>query len=266
LKQYKSFGAVKDLLKDTSKKLHFDKVKTEVGRLLEDFDKEFNSSKVYELRNKYPRYVALYTKFIYQPEVAVRGINPSYFSCRKYEEEKFNIHEEERRVLSLKGLHDINAYTLYSEPLYHHYLVKDFKEIKNMEYIQNNLMGWNNCFIQSGGQNGMGDLMSDVNKIDKKNNNKNALNLINLSIEIAQSLDYLIQPKILIYAGKPAAEVSGFWGQKKSLRHMNDRTVSTAWGGRAIAVQHFSYPESNKQESYRKSKIENLLNKIDYVE
>ena len=84
--------------------------------------------------------------------------------------------------------------------------------------------------------------------------------MINLSIEIAQSLDYLIQPKILIYAAqKPAAEVSGFWGQKKSLRHMNDRTVSTAWGGRAIAVQHFSYPESNKQESYRKSKIEKFI-------
>ena len=259
MKLYKSFSEVKDLLKDKNEEHHCEIIKSEVRKLLEHFDKEFSSNKVDVLKSKYPRYVALYTKYIYKPEVAVRGINPSYFSCRKYEEYKFNEREEYRRVLSLKGLHNLNAYTLYSEPLYHHYLVKDFKEIRNKEFIENHLMGWNNCFIQSGGQKGMEQLESDVDEIDTKLKNKNSSNLINLSIEIARSLDYLIQPKVIIYAGQPAAEISGYWGNKKSLKYMNNRIVSTEWGGSAVAVQHFSYPESNKQGSYRKSRIDELL-------
>ena len=199
LNQYKSFQEVEILLKNTDKRFHSNKVEGEVKRLLEGFDKEFYSNKVEELREKFPRYVALYTKFIYQPDIAVRGINPSHFSCRFKKD--FNKKEEDKRVSSLKGLHDMNAYIRYKEPLYHHFLVKDFKEITNIEFVNNNLMGWNNCFIQSAGQNGMKILESEALKIDIKNKNRNSINLINLSIEIARSLDFLIQPKILVYAG-----------------------------------------------------------------
>ena len=49
--------------------LNEDQSKSEVVKLLEEFDQDFHSPKVDELRETFPRYVALYTKFIFQPNI-----------------------------------------------------------------------------------------------------------------------------------------------------------------------------------------------------
>ena len=98
----------------------------------------------------------------------MRGINPSLFSCRKADD--FDEDKEIKRVASLKGLHNINAYIKYTEPLYHHYLTKDIEKITSKDFIRQNLMGWNDCFIQSPKQGGMDFLEStQLDKITKDN-------------------------------------------------------------------------------------------------
>ena len=225
--------------------LNEDQSKSEVVKLLEEFDQDFHSPKVDELRETFPRYVALYTKFIFQPNIAVRGINPSLFSCRKADD--LNEEKEVRRVTSLKGLHNINAYIEYPEPLYHHYLVKDIEKITSKDFIRQNLMGWNDCFIQSPKQGGMNFLESKAKSIDKKNKNSFCIDLINKSKLIANKFEYLTRPKLLIYAGRDSA-LQARWDDRYSLNKMKKQVKKTIWGGKAIAVKHFSYPCSKRSE------------------
>ena len=225
--------------------LNEDQSKSEVVKLLEEFDQDFHSPKVDELRETFPRYVALYTKFIFQPDIAVRGINPSLFSCRKADD--LNEEEEVKRVTSLKGLHNINAYIEYPEPLYHHYLIKDVEKITSKDFIRQNLMGWNDCFIQSPKQGGMDFLESEAKLIDKNNRNSFCIDLIKKSKLIANKLEYLIRPRLLIYAGRDAA-LQARWKHRDSLNEMKKQIKTTMWGGKAIAVKHFSYPCSKRSE------------------
>lgn len=225
--------------------LNEDQSKSEVEKLLAEFDQDFHSPKVDELRENFPRYVALYTKFIFKPDIVVRGINPSLFSCRKAD--SFNEDKEVKRVASLKGLHNINAYIEYPEPLYHYYLTKDIEKITSKDFIRQNLMGWNDCFIQSPKQGGMDFLESKAKSIDKKNKNSFCIDLINKSKLIANKFEYLIRPKLLIYAGKDAASQAR-WGNRDSLNEMKKQIKKTIWGGKAIAVKHFSYPCSKRSE------------------
>ena len=229
----------------TKELMNLDKeqAKFEAERLLEDFDQDFHSPKVDELRETFPRYVALYTKFIFEPDIAVRGINPSLFSCRKADD--LNEEEEVRRVTSLKGLHNKNAYISYPEPLYHHYLVKDFMAVTSEDFIEEKLMGWNDCFIQSPKQGGMEFLVSKAESIDKDNNNSFCIDLIKKSKLIAKKLEYLIRPKLLIYAGRDAA-LQARWDHRDSLNEMKKQIKTTMWGGKAIAVKHFTYPCSKR--------------------
>ena len=206
-------------------------------QLLEEFDQDFQSSKVDELREIFPRYVALYTKFIYKPDIVVRGINPSYFSTSKVD--NLNTEEEDRIVLALKGVHELNAYTEYTKPRYHCSLVKDIRKIRGKNYLDESLMGWNDCFIQSPGQGGMRNLNEEAKRIDKKNENTFCLDLIKKSKLIAKKLEYLVKPKLIIYAGSKSGPNNGW--DRNPLYQMKKDTKETMWGGKKIVVKHFSY-------------------------
>ena len=79
--------------------------RNEAKQLLDDFDNAFYSNDVKKLRESYPHYVALDTKFIFKPTIAIRGINPSWFIGKqpKTDAEK---KDEKGRVNSLRKLHD----------------------------------------------------------------------------------------------------------------------------------------------------------------
>ena len=228
-------------------KMNEEETEQTVERLLLEFDKDFKSNNVAELRDQFPRYVALYTKFIYQPDIVIRGINPSWFSGKEPESEE-DILEEDRRVNSLQGLHKINSYIEYREPPYHYYLCKDLYSAAGEEFIKDRLMGWNDCFIQLGGQGGMAELKGIALQIDKKNQNSFCQDLIKKSKSTARKLEQLIQPKLIIYAGREAAWESR-WNKKifATLKSMKDTPKPTPWGGKAIVVKHFSYPDPNRE-------------------
>ena len=160
------------------KEISEQETKLTIDRLLNQFDENFNSRDLNEFREIYPRYVALYTKFIYRPDIVVRGINPSWFIGREPLTEVDN-KEEDKRVSSLRGLHDINAYIDYPEPIYHHYLYSDLGNAAGKEFIKEKVMGWNDCFIQLGGQGGMDEIGENASRIDTKNQNSNCINLLN---------------------------------------------------------------------------------------
>lgn len=218
-----------------------------VERLLEEFDTDFNSPLVEELREKFPRYVALYTPFIYKPDIVIRGINPSWFIGKEpiSDEDK---KKEDYRVTSLKGLHQVNAYQEYYEPKYHRYVEDEINSAMGEEFLKTKVMGWNNCFIQSGGQQGMTDLTNSAKDIDRKNNTSHCMDLINKSLWIAKKLEQIIQPRLTIYAGREAGW-SSRWNNKifPTLESMRKKPKPTSWGGQAIVVKHFSYPDVHRQ-------------------
>ena len=224
-------------------------------QLLEEFDQDFQSSKVDELREIFPRYVALYTKFIYKPDIVVRGINPSYFSTSKVG--NLNTEEEDRIVLALKGVHELNAYTEYTKPRYHCSLVKDIRKIRGKNYLDESLMGWNDCFIQSPGQDGMGFLNKEAKRIDKKNENTFCLDLIKKSKLIAKKLEYLVKPKLIIYAGRDSGLNNG-WDRRIPLYQMKKDTKETMWGGKKIVVTHFSVMNDENRVPEIQALIDNL--------
>ena len=233
--------------------------KQEIDRLLGDFDKDFNSNKVEEFREEFPRYVALYTPFIYRPDIAIRGINPSWFIGEKPETDE-DFRREDKRVNSLKGLHDFNAYIKYPEPLYHYYLRKDFEYLSADYVLENKLMGWNYCFIQSGSA-AMDPIISKALEIDTKNQNSYCSDLIEKSKFISKRIENLVQPKLIVYAGENAAKESGKWDKNKykSLKDMVFKHTPTPWGGRAIVVSHFSRDSNYYSYASRKDLLLNHM-------
>ena len=239
-----------------------EKSRSQAAQLLEDFDKAFYSDDVKELREAYPHYVALYTRFIFKPRIAIRGINPSWFIGKipETDEEK---QEEGTRVNSLKKLHDLNAYVDYSEPPYHKNIKKTFKKILNAyadnsfeddeisEWMREDLVGWNNCFIQTGSA-GIEKLIKDANYFDSLNSNSACINLIKQSARIAKKLENLMQPGLIIYAGKDAAQANR-WPKNKyeTLRQIQNAPKKTSWGGNAIAVKHFSWPDEGTNREFQ---------------
>jgi len=236
--------------------------KNEVTKLLNDFDADYYSDDVNQLRKKYSGYVAMYTKFIFKPEIAIRGINPSWFIGK----EPLTTQDKEKevfRVNSLRGLHDLNAYIDYPEAKYHGGVKRTFKNIFDIDelkytddeidiWIKENVVGWNNCFIQTGSE-GIDNLYKDAAAIDRLNYNSSCIDLIKKSVSVAKKLERLMQPKIIIYAGLDSAQENRWTKQKyKSLESIKSSPKLTSWGGKAIGVKHFSY---NDKPSVREFQI-----------
>ena len=179
--------------------------RNEVTKLLNDFDVDYCSDDISQLREKYPGYVAMYTKFIFNPEIAIRGINPSWFIGK----EPLSTQDKEEEVLrvnSLRGLHDLNAYIDYPEAKYHGGVKRTFKnifDIAELKYtddeigmwIKENVVGWNNCFIQTGSE-GIDNLYKDAAAIDRLNYNSSCIDLIKKSVSVAKKLERLMQPNM----------------------------------------------------------------------
>ena len=236
--------------------------RNEAKKLLDDFDKAFYSDDLKKFRETYPHYVALYTKFIYKPKIAIRGINPSWF-IGKQPETDTEIQAEEMRVKSLKKLHDLNAYVDYPEPPYHQNIKKTFIKILNafeersleddaiIDWVRENVVGWNNCFIQTGSV-GLNQLKLDANYIDSLNSNSVCMDLISQSKRIAKKLENIMQPDLIIYAGLDAAQENR-WSKQKydTLKSIQKTPKKTAWGGNAIAVKHFSWPDKGTNREFQ---------------
>ena len=234
----------------------------EAKQLLDDFDNAFHSDDVKKLREFYPHYVALYTKFIFKPTIAIRGINPSWF-IGKQPETDAEKKDEKRRVNSLKKLHDLNAYIDYPEPRYHQNIKKTFIKILNsfadnplddeaiFNWMRDDVVGWNNCFIQTGSV-GLNKLIQDANYIDSLNFNSSCIDLIKESKRIAKKLESLMQPGLIIYAGQDAANENR-WPKHKydTLKSIQDNPKKTLWGGNAIAVKHFSWPDKGTNREFQ---------------
>ena len=60
--------------------------RSEVTKLLNDFDVDYCSDDISQLREKYPGYVAMYTKFIFNPEIAIRLNEAEQFNLRNFED------------------------------------------------------------------------------------------------------------------------------------------------------------------------------------
>ena len=52
-----------------------EEIKLEISESLEEFDKLYYLDELSELRSRYPRYVALYTPVIEEPDFAIIGTN-----------------------------------------------------------------------------------------------------------------------------------------------------------------------------------------------
>jgi len=236
--------------------------RNEAKKLLEDFDMDFYSDDVKKLREKYPNYVALYTRFVFKPKIAIRGINPSWFIGKVPETEAE--HESEKiRVDSLKKLHNLNAYIDYPEPRYHQSIKRTFVKILNAhskvnlsddaisDWMRDDVVGWNNCFIQTGSV-GVDQLLLDANYIDTLNSNSSCMDLLKQSKRIAKQLERLMQPELLIYAGLDSAQENRWSKQKyKTLKSVQNKPKQTPWGGNAIGVKHFSRPDKGNNREFQ---------------
>ena len=60
-----------------------DEEKNEIACLLQEYDDLFYSQSIRDLRDKYPRYVSLYTPVLETPDFAIVGTNPSWFIGRR---------------------------------------------------------------------------------------------------------------------------------------------------------------------------------------
>jgi hypothetical protein len=213
------------------------------------------------VREKYPRYVALYTPVLNKPDFAIIGNNPSWFigeePITKDLKDKENL-----RTNKLKYTHQINAYTKYLEPTYHRAINKffyKFLEKKNGSsdkkftnaYIKNNVMGWNSQFIQTGGKG-----LDELNKFCKgKPQLESILKKANV---ISKKILNLVRPKIVIHFGLPSALASGSY-QNKSLRELRaTNPKDTGYGGKRVVFHH----PSRNYSSYEMDEDIDMLIKL----
>jgi hypothetical protein len=184
------------------------------AHILEEYESMFRQS---EIRLQYPRYVALYTPIKLNPDIAIIGNNPSWFIGETPTNQK-QISEEDRRTDALKGLHNINAYTKWKEPKFHKQFkafIKEFmkyynaKETSPDEYINNNVVGWNSQFIQTGA--------SFPNHLNK---NKDIKKLKEISTRFTEYLLESLKPKAVIYFGMPSAKASGAYSNTFDLQYL----------------------------------------------
>lgn len=232
-------------------------IKMKISKYLEEFDKLYYSSELSELRSMYPRYVALYTPVIKNPDFAIIGTNPSWFIGKEPKDSIQKMMETERTE-SLKGVHNINAYTEYKEPTYHKRVVSFFSlylyksGLKNDpynvdDYIKNNVMGWNSQFIQTG-STGYNNLKKFC--INKGNHFSKVFVKAN---EIAIQITTLVKPKIIIHFGNPSREVS----QEYSGNKIKERTDF----GYRVFFHHPSQGYSNVEREEDIDILRNLIKK-----
>jgi len=195
-----------------------DEEKNEIACLLQEYDDFFYSQSIRDLRDKYPRYVALYTPVLETPDFAIVGTNPSWFIGRRPADDDEE-EEESLRTDSLKGVHNINSYTQYREPRYHErvrsffqvYIEKadtDYDSGRVDEFINKNVMGWNSQFIQTGS--------SGFKRLEKFCKQKKDFHKLFLRAnEVADEITTLVKPKVIIHFGAPSRDVSGAYEGKK---------------------------------------------------
>ena len=189
-----------------------EEIKLEISESLEEFDKLYYLDELSELRSRYPRYVALYTPVIEEPDFAIIGTNPSWFIGKEPKDSIQNKMETERTE-SLKKVHNINAYTKYKEPTYHKRVISFFSlylhksglnnDSDQVErFIKENVMGWNSQFIQTGS--------SGYNNLKRFCMNKGGYfsKVFVKANDIAIKITKLVKPKIIIHFGNPSREVS----------------------------------------------------------
>ena len=213
----------------------------DIDKLLHEYDNLFHSEAMRSVREEYPRYVALYTPVLYKPDFAIIGNNPSWFvgeePITKDLKDKENL-----RTNSLKYTHQINAFTKYLEPTYHVAINKFFdKFLVKMNgssdekitkaYIENNVMGWNSQFIQTGAKGS-----DELKKFCKgKPQQENILKKANV---ISKKILNLVRPKIVIHFGLPSALASRSY-QNKSLRELRaTNPKNTGYGGKRVVFHH----------------------------
>tara|TARA_B100001758_G_C18226853_1_gene513233 strand:- start:107 stop:808 length:702 start_codon:yes stop_codon:yes gene_type:complete len=226
------------------------KVKEEILCLLKEYDDLFYSKNNKNLRDRYPRYVALYTPVLEKPDFAIVGTNPSWFIGKIPTDDKEK-EKESFRTNSLKYVHDINSYTQYREPRYHKRIRSFFKvyvEKANTEYcprrldefINKNVMGWNSQFIQTGSSG-----FTKLKNFCKKNDYFYELFL--KANEIAERITELVKPKIIIHFGRASRDASGEYEGKK---------VKERKDGHRVFLHH---PSQGYRNCEREKDIETLI-------
>ena len=229
-------------------------IKENIREMLLEYDELFYSDTMKPIRKIYPRYVALYTPVLIEPDFAIIGTNPSWFIGESPNNKKQLKDEEDRRTNSLKYVHEINSYIVYPEPTYHRavkrffnrFLEKktgSFSEKVTNTYIEGNVMGWNSQFIQTG-PDGLKDLEDRCRGIPQLES------ILKKANTISKRILNLIKPRIVIHFGKPSALASGSYQNKKleDLRATNPK--NTGHGGQRVVFHHPSrgYSNSDRDE------------------
>jgi hypothetical protein len=243
-------------------------VKDAISEMLQEYDELFYSDVMKVIRKEYPRYVALYTPVLIKPDFAIIGTNPSWFVGEPPNERDLK-DEECNRTNSLKGVHDINAYIAYPEPTYHKAIKRFFSrflEKKNISfseeltniYIEDNVMGWNSQFIQTGSA-GLGDLKKICT------GNPNLENILKKANYISKNILELVKPSVVIHFGKPSALASGSYQDKnlETLRASNPK--NTRHGGKRVVFHHPSQGYSNIDRDEDIDLLIDLLSKRDVL-
>ena len=223
-------------------------IEKKIDEILHEYNDIFHSDVMKSVRKDYPRYVALYTPVLLEPDFAIIGTNPSWFIGEKPKDKK-QTEEEERRTNSLKYVHKINSYIVYPEPTYHKAIKRFFNrflekktgsssEEETNTYLEGNVMGWNSQFIQTGTEG----LKGLTEKCKVKPQLEGILKKANI---ISKRILNLVKPKIVIHFGKPSALASGCYPNKslEELRSTNPK--NTAHGGKRVVFHHPSQGYSN---------------------
>tara|TARA_B100001029_G_C14940223_1_gene382775 strand:- start:57 stop:782 length:726 start_codon:yes stop_codon:yes gene_type:complete len=225
----------------------------EIDKMLREYDLLFHSEAMRSVREEYPRYVALYTPVLNEPDFAIIGNNPSWFIGEEPITKDLK-DKEDSRTNKLKYIHQINAYTKYPEPTYHIKINKFFdKFLEKMygssdekitkAYIENNVMGWNSQFIQTGSK--------DSDKLKNFCKGKPQIeDIYKKAYVISKKILNLVRPKIVIHFGVHSALASGSYQNKslKELRASNPKV--TGYGGKRVVFHHPSqgYSGSDRDE------------------
>ena len=223
-------------------------IEKKIDEILHEYNDIFHSDVMKSVRKDYPRYVALYTPVLLEPDFAIIGTNPSWFIGEEPKDKK-QTEEEERRTNSLKYVHKINSYIVYPEPTYHKAIKRFFNrflekktgsssEEETNTYLEGNVMGWNSQFIQTGTEG----LKGLTEKCKVKPQLEGILKKANI---ISKRILNLVKPKIVIHFGKPSALASGCYPNKslEELRSTNPK--NTAHGGNRVVFHHPSQGYSN---------------------
>lgn len=223
-------------------------IEKKIDEILHEYNDIFHSDVMKSVRKDYPRYVALYTPVLLEPDFAIIGTNPSWFIGEEPKDKK-QTEEEERRTNSLKYVHKINSYIVYPEPTYHKAIKRFFNrflekktgsssEEETNTYLEGNVMGWNSQFIQTGTEG----LKGLTEKCKVKPQLEGILKKANI---ISKRILNLVKPKIVIHFGKPSALASGCYPNKslEELRSTNPK--NTAHGGKRVVFHHPSQGYSN---------------------